>query len=163
MSSGSHRNLFRLFREDHAVLGRGFHRLSERLRTGDDAGARAAARELDRDAGAHIAFEEEDFYPRLVPELGEAEVERLYRDHAGARDLVQALLADEAPLDEARRRELLARSEAMETHIAECGELFQALARLDDAEQDRLERRLEDWRRRRPRWSERPAAAPSPD
>ena len=64
-------NLFTCFREDHKVLGAGFHQLSAHLRTGDTAGACAAARHLDEVAGAHIAFEETAFYPCLVPLFGQ--------------------------------------------------------------------------------------------
>ncbi len=55
--------LLEAFQQDHVMLGRGFNELSCCLRAGDPAGACAAARRLYEEAGAHIGFEEEDFYP----------------------------------------------------------------------------------------------------
>ena len=53
------------FQRDHAVLGRGLHELAAALRDGDILSAKRVAAELDRDAGPHIAFEEQCFYPRM--------------------------------------------------------------------------------------------------
>ena len=39
MATGTPHDLFAAFREDHAVLGAGFHRVSVCLRAGDVAGA----------------------------------------------------------------------------------------------------------------------------
>ncbi len=146
--------LLRAFQEDHARLGDGFFRLSERLRANDPDGARAVARELDELAGPHIGFEEEDFYPRLVPILGSADVDRLRAEHDLALDTIRMLLEDAGAFDEAQRAELLRGSEQMESHIAECGELFQALAQMPLEEQADLRARLMEWRRRRPHWTE---------
>jgi hypothetical protein len=147
-------SLLRCFREDHARLGAALHRLSERLRVGDVAGARAVARELDPLAGPHIAFEEQEFYPRLVPILGADEVDRLRAEHRQALEAVRALLEDAEPPDEEGLRALLERSERMETHVAECGELFQALEQLGREEQGELYERLLEWRRRKPLWTD---------
>ena len=75
--------LLAAFREDHAVLGRGFNELSCCLRAGDILGAGKAARRIYEEAGPHICFEEEDFYPALVPLAGRAD---------GAKDAPGALL-----------------------------------------------------------------------
>lgn len=149
-------SLFQAFHEDHALLGNGFNELSERLRAGDLAGAVQAARVLDATAGAHIAFEEGDFYPALVPLLGRAEVDRMLGEHRDGLDAVRTLLAAKpgAPLDAALRRRLLAQSEAMQVHIAECGELFEAMGRIPPEEQATLRERLFEWRGRRPRWTD---------
>ena len=53
-------DLFEAFREDHAVLGRDLHEISEHLRGGDLL-RRRPRRALNREAGAHIAFEEQFF------------------------------------------------------------------------------------------------------
>ena len=66
--------LLACFREHHAMLGRGFNELSCCLRAGDSVGAGRAARQIYEEAGPHICFEEEDFYPALVPLLGGLEV-----------------------------------------------------------------------------------------
>lgn len=124
--------LLKAFHEDHAVLGRGFHRISTCLRAGDLAGAKAVATALDDDVGAHIAFEERHFYPALVSLLGEDHVMALLGEHKQGVEVIRALGrgSAQAPLGDDRRLELLRASEAMERHIAECGELFEAMGRI---------------------------------
>ncbi len=150
--------LLRAFREDHAVLGRGFHRISTALRAGGGAEACAAAAEVDREAGAHIAFEERHFYPALVPLLGEGRVAGLLEEHAEGLAVVRALgsLSTAAALPEERRRDLLRASEAMEAHIAECGELFEAIGRIPEAEQAALLDQLLRLRAEHPAWTDLP-------
>ena len=147
-------NLVQAFREDHALLGEGFHLLSSCLRGDDVAGARRVARRLDTDAGAHIAFEEEQFYPALMPILGEEEIGRLYDEHRLGLEVLRALKDqdEDAPLAESERRRLLGLSDAMERHIAECGELFAAMGRMSAERQAELHERLVQWRRERPGW-----------
>ncbi|QXP84435.1 hemerythrin domain-containing protein [Methylococcus sp. Mc7] len=148
-------NLFDAFREDHAVLGRGFHELSQCLRGNDAAGAREAAERIDTAAGAHIAFEEKHFYPALARMLGAPEVRRMYSEHGKGLAAVRALLERDpgAPLPEGERRRLMELSQAMEAHIAECGEMFQAMGRLSEAKQAALYRQLTVWREKHPRWT----------
>lgn len=148
-------NLFTCFREDHNVLGNGFHQLSERLRTGDTAGACAVAQRLDGAAGPHIAFEEEAFYPRLASLFGQQEADRMYGEHRQGLAVIRALINRDTaePLDKPSCERLLAQSEAMEAHIADCGELFEAIGRIPPEEQEALHRSLLDWRRRQPTWT----------
>lgn len=148
-------NLFTCFREDHKVLGSGFHRLSERLRAGDTAGARAVAQWLDEAAGPHIAFEEDAFYPRLVPLFGQQQADRMYDEHRQGLAVIRALINHKTaePLDQVACDELLEQSETMEAHIADCAELFEAMGRIPVAEQQELHRRLLAWRQRRPKWT----------
>jgi hypothetical protein len=156
--------LFAAFREDHAVLGRGFHDLSQSLRVRDIAAARAAADNVDTLAGAHIAFEERYFYPALVPLLGEDDVERLLREHQTGLSVIRQLMsarADEV-WAEAQWLALLERSQEMEQHIAECGELFGAMGRISAAERDALHQHLLELRRQAPRWTDL-AAGGSPE
>lgn len=147
-------NLFEAFREDHAVLGKGFHDLSQALRAGDDAAAEAAASALDRSAGAHIAFEEEDFYPVLGRLLGAPQARDMAREHLAGLEVIRAFVdpRGRGPLDAKARERLLRQSQAMETHVAECGELFEAMGRIPREEQAALHRRLLAWREKRPRW-----------
>jgi hypothetical protein len=156
--------LFEAFRRDHAVLGRGFWELSKSLRSADVKRAQAIARQLDQDAGAHVAFEEEDFYPRLKPLLGEEEVQRMYAEHRLGLDVLGGLLGlpEGADLAKDERLRLLEQSETMEQHIAECGELFGAMGRIPPDAQTDLYRRLLDWRERCPRWRRYAAGASSP-
>lgn len=147
-------DLFSAFAEDHAFLGKGFHELSQSLRADDPDATRSLAARLDLEAGAHIAFEEENFYPTLAGLLGEAEVQRMYQDHRIGLEVVERL-CDSAPgseLSEELRAELLRNSEAMERHIAECGDLFEAMGRLASSEQEALHTELMEWRLKQPSW-----------
>lgn len=84
--------LLAAFREDHAVLGRGFNELSCCLRAADILGAARAAQGIYEEAGPHICFEEEDFYPALVPLLGEKTVRKMRQEHCCGFDVVRTLL-----------------------------------------------------------------------
>ena len=140
--------LLEAFEQDHVMLGRGFNQLSCCLRAGDSAGACAAARRLCGAAGAHIGFEEEDFYPALVPLLGEETVRRMRQEHCCGFDVICTLLSrgHDLPLHPDLGERLLAQSEVMEEHIAECGELFAAVRDIPPLRQQALYDRLIEWR-----------------
>lgn len=148
--------LFQAFKEDHALLGRGLYEISAHLRGGDVAAAKACAERLDCEAGAHIAFEEQFFYPALRRLLGDAEVDRLYGEHGEGLAVIKALAAlpADAKLDEAERHGLLRLAEAMEAHVAECGELFGTMGRIPPDEQNALYQELLALRDAAPRWTE---------
>jgi hypothetical protein len=149
-------NLFETFREDHAGLGHGLHEISEHLRGGDLPAARACGERLDREAGAHIAFEEHFFYPVLRHLLGNAEAERLYQEHGHGLSVIKSLAAlpEGAPLSKSERTSMLRDLELMEAHVAECGELFGAMGRIPIEEQNALYRELLALREQAPRWTE---------
>lgn len=145
--------LVQAFHEDHTLLGSGFYDLSMALRGNDISAARLVAQKLNADGGAHIAFEEECFYPALA-ELCDYNVDPLYQEHRLGRDVVESLCALDAGQDISadERLRLLTESETMESHIAECGELFKAIERLPDTRQNDLYKVLMNWRRKRPAW-----------
>ena len=145
--------LLEAFQEDHARLGRDFNQLSCCLRAGDAVGAGAAARKLNREAGAHICFEEEDFYPALVPLLGKEVVRRMLQEHCCGFDVIRTLLdrSSDLPLPRDLSERLLVQSEVMEGHIAECGELFTALREIPLAQQQALYDKLINWRQQQPK------------
>ncbi len=148
--------LHKAFREDHAMLGGALHALRTALADGDLCAAREIAARVDREAGAHIAFEEKDFYPALKAILPREEVAGMYRDHHEGYGVVRELL-DLDPGDavsQARRKSLIERVEHMEAHVAECGELFGALRRMSDDDNQSLLSRLRQWRENAPSWSE---------
>lgn len=157
-------SLFEAFHADHATLGRGFHELSQSIRGNDFALARSIAERIDSEAGAHIAFEEKHFYVALIPMLGKEQVGKMLDEHAGGFEVVRALLSDRSRTewDEKTRAQLLQQSEAMETHIAECGDLFAAMGRIPAEEQATLLGHLLRWRRSKPRWSDVVASPASP-
>ena len=132
--------LLQAFQCDHAMLGRDFSELSCCLRAGDAAGACAAARRIKESGGAHIGFEEEEYYPALAPLLGEQTVRQMSQEHCCGIDAVSTLLArgPDLPLHPDLKARLLAQSEIMEEHIAECGEHFSALRQLPAAKQQEL-------------------------
>lgn len=148
--------LLAAFREDHAVLGRGFHDLSQSLRARDIRAARTAAHHLDTMAGAHIAFEERYFYPSLIPLLGGDEVERLLHEHGHGLGAIREILAisDRGTVQESQWDALLERSQEMEQHIAECGELFGVMGRIVPVEREALYQLLLKLRREAPRWTD---------
>ena len=149
-------NLFTCFQEDHKVLGSGFHQLSAHLRTGDTPEACAIAQYLDEAAGAHIAFEETAFYPRLAPLFGQDEADRMRQEHQQGLAVIQALIKQPPaePLDRGTCERLLEQSEAMEAHIADCGELFEAMGRIPAEEQRVLHQQLLACRQRQPKWTD---------
>ena len=152
--SNSGPDLIAAFHEDHKTLGRDLHTLCLCLRSRDLEQARLVAERIDSAAGAHIAFEEEAFYPLLKETLGAGEVERLYREHDRGYAVVRRL-RDAAATDRFTEKDwngLVADTEAMETHIAECGDLFAAMGALSERRQQALCDQLIDWRRRQPKW-----------
>ena len=149
-------DFFEAFREDHAVLGRGLHEISEHLRGGDLLAAKVCGERVDRKAGAHIAFEEQFFYPVLRRLLGDSEADRLYQEHGQGLSVIKALaeLPEGAMLSEAEQRTMLQGLELMEAHVAECGELFGTMGRIPLEEQNMLYRELLALREKAPRWTE---------
>lgn len=141
--------LLTAFQQDHAMLGRGFNALSCCLRAGDWVGACAAARQLEAEAGAHLGFEEENFYPVLASVLGKEAVRRMRQEHCCGFDAIHTLLSrgpTQPPPPDLWER-LAAQTEVMEEHIAECGELFAALRHIPLAQQQALYDKLIAWRR----------------
>ena len=149
-------DLFEAFREDHAVLGRGLHEISEHLRSGGLSAAKACGERLDREAGPHIAFEERFFYPALRRLLGNAEADRLYQEHGHGLSVIKSLAAlpEGAVLSETERTVMLRDLELMQAHVAECGELFGAMGRISVEEQQALYQDLVALREQAPRWTE---------
>lgn len=138
------------------MLGGALHQLRTALADDDFSTARELATRIDREAGAHIAFEERDFYPALSAILPRKEVAGMYRDHSEGYSLVRDLLERDAGsgLSDEERRSLIERVEDMETHVAECGELFGAIRRLSDERNEALLFRLHEWREEAPTWTE---------
>lgn len=156
--------LFEAFREDHATLGRGLFDLRTMLAAGEIENIRKAAERLDRDVGAHIAFEEREFYPALKPFLSQEEIDDMYQDHAEGLLLIREVLnsTDAELAAPSLQAALTARIEKMEAHVSECGELFGAMGGLSADEQKALLEKLKDWRKRAPRWTDFAETPPTP-
>jgi hypothetical protein len=153
------------FLHDHGRLTRGLAEVLAALRKHDVEGARRRAETLDREAGAHIAFEEESFYPELRGPLGEAFVARLLDEHEQGRRALARLcaLGPDGTLDEAQRDQVVAGLEAALAHALGCGTLWSRVAGLPVAEQQRLLDHLRRARYEGRRWTDRgPARDPDP-
>ena len=152
--------LFNAFHEDHAALGRALHDLRNALAADDFPTAKKIAEKLEFEAGAHIAFEEIDFYPALGPFLSDTELEGMYAEHADGLTLIRDIRnARPALISAAAQKDFIKRTEALEAHVSECGELFGAMGGLSAMEQDALKERLDYWRLQAPSWSEAAALA----
>ena len=153
-------DLFEAFHQDHALLGKGLHAIRTKLSGGDIKAAQAAARRLHADAGAHIAFEEADFYPALAPFLSAEEITAMYEHHDEGLALVKGMISlTETDLSSTDTDSLLKRIDVFEAHISECGELFGAMGGLSKEQQALLLEKLEAWRKKAPSWTEATALA----
>jgi hypothetical protein len=155
------KKLFDAFQADHAELGRGLYGLRIALSSGDPDGARRAANVLDTNAGAHIAFEEFDFYPALKSRLSEEEVAAMYLEHAEGLILIHEIKgASDSVLNSSQKKaQLLKQIDVLDHHVADCGDLFGAMGGLSDVEYENLLSRLEYWRHEAPQWSDIPELA----
>lgn len=149
-------DLFSAFREDHAVLGRGLHELRTLVLANEIGSLKAAAKKLDRNAGAHIAFEEENFYPALKAFLSSQEVDNMYDEHAHGAATLEKIdaLAETGKLEPEQIDRFIERIDEMENHVSECGELFGAMGGLDRGQKEALLTDLLRWRRSAPSWTE---------
>lgn len=148
--------LYEAFQEDHAALGRGLYDIRMMISAGHLAGIRKVSNEIIRSAGAHIAFEEFDFYPALKSRLSEEEVSRMYLEHAEGLRLLQKLSrADEDKyVSNDFIAEALSALDVLDHHVSDCGDLFGAMGGLTDDEYSYLMQRLSYWRERAPSWSD---------
>ena len=148
-------DLFDAFREDHAILGRGFYEIAGHIRERNLSAAKARAGQVDREAGAHIAFEQNHFYPALCGLIGGVEVDRLRREHEEGLKVIRRFqeLSENSTVDEREWDRLLEKTEIMEDHVAECGELFGTMGRFTPKEQQALLDQLLALRREAPRWT----------
>ncbi len=150
------------FIEDHRHLTQGFSRLLQALEDDDLPAAVQLAAQLDRQAGAHIEFEESVLYPEVARCRGRESAERLYREHQIALAGVKFLLdcKDAAGLKPEDRVRLLEQVQIALDHAIGCGALLSHLTVLDAAQQARLLEQLQVFRRRGRRWSELPKHRP---
>jgi len=151
--------LERAFLEDHRTFTAGLERILKALLAEDDALAVELAKQLDRDVGPHIEFEEEQFYPALRERLGSGFVTQLYGEHATGQRAIAGLVAFEEPprLEPERRAELIEALERTLEHVSSCGSLLSHLSALSAGRQAKLLERLQQIRRRPTRWTQRRA------
>jgi len=149
-------SLFRIFQQDHGRLGEQLFRLRTALKQKDIEAAQVIVTEIDELSGAHIAFEEFNFYPALRKFLSEDEVFRMYLEHSDGLDLIlniQGWDADNPPNSESFDA-ALDHLKIMEHHVADCGDLFGAMGGLEPSEYKTLYDNLMEWRRKAPKWQD---------
>jgi len=146
--------LFDAFRADHALLGSGFYELATRVRKSDMPGAKVIATKINKEAGAHIVFEERAFYPALERFLDKDELDNMYDEHKRGRALLEKILTidDSVKLDDSLQKELLTEIHAIESHISECGELFGVMGSLTVEEMRKLLDQLVAYKKQAPSW-----------
>ena len=151
--------LERAFLEDHREFTSGLYRILKALRSEDDATAVGLAKQLDRAVGAHIEFEEEQFYPALRERLGSGVVTQLYGEHATGQRAIAGLVALEegTRMGSDRRAELVEALERTLEHASSCGSLLSHLSALSPGCRAELLERLREIRRRPTRWTQRRA------
>jgi glutamine amidotransferase len=136
------------FMVDHRALAEGLQRLVAAIAGGDVDAARAEADRIDRNSGAHIAFEESDLYPAIGAEAS------MYEEHTAGLELLQSVSAREAGFSPSDQHDLVGEAEAMLDHMEDCGVLLYRVRTLSPLVQSQLEDRLYHWRDESPRWSE---------
>jgi hypothetical protein len=147
------------FLEDHRHLTKGLAGLLESLRQSDAPRATTIARELDRVAGPHMAFEEAVLYPELAGRLGRAFVDQLYHEHALGQNAVLHLVRrdESAPLTAAERATLIEQVETALDHALSCGSLLSYLSTLSTKRHGEMLQQLLDMRAQECLWTDLPA------
>lgn len=145
------------FLRDHRVLSRGLNDILQALEEDRFDAAIEQASELDRQAGAHMAFEEEIFYPRLAQVRGQPFVDRLISEHEVGQRAIRAL-ARHRPGDRIgneERRRIVADLETALGHVLSCGTMLSELDSGDRHADDAALGRLRDLRESGERWTDR--------
>ena len=141
------------FLDDHRVLIAGIKGVIEAVERGDQRTAVELAAELDQQAGAHMAFEEEVFYPRLAEVYGTEFVEQMVSEHEAGQRAVRTLLArnHDRPLSPEQRAHLLEDLDVALKHVMSCGTMLSELSsgteEVDAQSLDRLRRLREQGER----------------
>ncbi|MFY9255370.1 MAG: hemerythrin domain-containing protein [Fuerstiella sp.] len=143
-----HKNqLEKEFIADHSSTSRGLKALKDALTSNGDA-VLEAARELDRIAGPHIAFEEQWLYPLVAKSRGHEFQHHMTSEHD---EVVKALAEikacdDLATVSAASKAEWQRHLQTGLDHVVTCGTLLSHLSTLDETERAEMLQRLQDLR-----------------
>lgn len=148
--------LFDAFQEDHADLARKLMDLRMSISEGHVDDMRDKAVRIIETAGAHIAFEELNFYPILKPMLEDRDVSRMYLEHAEGLNIIERIAKSEDIVfsDKNFLGEVITGLEKLEHHVADCGNLFWAVSTLEETQSCELLAALYDWHKKAPEWTE---------
>ena len=142
------------FLDDHRVLISSLKEIIESLERGDRAAAVRRAAELDADAGAHIAFEEEIFYPRLAKIYGDDMVERMISEHQAGHRAIKTLLSEGNNEDFDSER-IMPDLEVALDHVLGCGTMLSELDSGQESADSKALERLRELRSTAEAWSNR--------
>lgn len=144
------------FLKDHQQFSRLLYQISKLLQEGKIDLARERARDLDRIAGPHIAYEEAELYPRLS-ELGAKGVSEkmLVNQHHEALNAVRALIDAESP-DKQSLEAIQTGFQGALAHAEHCGSLISLLNGLDENAQAASLETLKTFREGGKKWTELP-------
>ena len=136
------------FIKDHQKLTRGFAQIIKAVKDCKWSDATAAAKELNREGGPHIAFEEDVLYPRVAQSRSEQSVRHLYEEHQDAIAAIQFLSthSEGADITPDTKVELVNKLQTSLDHAVSCGTLLSYLTVLDESMQDELLAKLEQHR-----------------
>jgi beta-galactosidase beta subunit len=136
------------FVKDHQKLTRGFTQIIKAVKDCKWSDAAAAAKELNREGGSHIAFEEDVLYPRVAQSRSEQSVRHLYEAHQDAIAAIQLLLthSEGANFTPDTKLELVDKLQTGLDHAVSCGTLLGYLTVLDEKMRDELLAKLEQHR-----------------
>ena len=144
------------FLDDHRVLISGLREIIEAMDRGDMPAAVRRAADLDHEAGAHMAFEEEVFYPRLARVYGEEMVQRMIAEHEAGHRAVKTILDHaDTELDSESKAAVMADLEIALKHVLSCGTMLSELdSGISDLDGEALAR-LRELREQADRWTSR--------
>lgn len=144
------------FAKDHRQLTRKLADLLAIVRRGELQTAAEMADRLDREAGAHIQFEEDVLYPQVGKVHGRAFQEKLLSEHEVARRGLLHLrhATPEQLQDPQLRAEVVRALSTAAIHAESCGTLISHLESLPEDAQQAAQARLEQFRREGRRWTD---------
>lgn len=146
--------LVREFLSDHQRMSKLLLKTVDSLEAGDMEAAHKYAEALNEVGGAHIAYEEEELYPRISGEQLISETTReMYHEHQTAVSALKKLINTPTP-DETTKREILAGLRTGIHHAEHCGSLVSLLAALPQPEQDESLAKLLAYRQQRQKWTD---------
>lgn len=145
------------FLDDHRILIAGLNKIIMALEGNQTAEAMRLAGELDRDAGAHMAFEEEVFYPQLAAVYGEEFVQQMLAEHEAGHRAIKSLvsLKESQELTDKERVGVLDDLGVALKHVMSCGTMLAELGSGKPEMDAQALDRLRELRERAGRWSRR--------
>lgn len=142
------------FLKDHQHFSRLLYEIEKLLGKNRVAEARLRALDLDAMAGAHIAYEESELYPRLAGLGNKSSTEnRLLDQHHEVLDALRMLINEPKP-DEVTLAAIQRGFQTGLSHAEHCGSLISLMTQLDDETQMLSLKELQRLRNEGRKWTE---------